>query len=330
MTLRGLRLGLIGPVGSDSLADNIAVAASSLGATVTMLGSAVPRFPRAPAHLVGLAGQSATLLAAWQRRLVSHATGLDAVLSVEAALTPDAVAALQARVTAVALWFPDHVANIGRQYAFSAPYSLVCFKEPRLVERANALLDLPVRLLHEGCNPGWHRPPLDEPPHDPVIVVAGNLYPWRVALLERLAAAKVPLRLFGPRPSRWIRSPVLERHAGEYVGGARKAAIFRGASAVLNNLHPAELDGVNARLFEATACGALVITEHRLLLPSLFDPDSEVLSFMSFDELVDQCRWSLAHSEQKQVMGDAASARAHRDHTLQHRLTDLIGWLGLT
>lgn len=327
--LRGLRLGLVGPVIADSFTDNLADAARSLGAAVTLLGGATPRVRLGPVQLAGLASRSTRLVAAWQKRLIDRAEGLDIVLAVEATLAPATVAALRSRGTAVALWFPDAVSNIGRQFAFAAPYSLVCFKEPRLVERANALLDRPIRLLHEGCNPRWHHPPDEEPQRDDVIVVVGNLYPWRVALLERLIKAAVPIRLYGDPPSSWIQSPVRVLHTNEYVARERKAEVFRGAAAVLNNLHPAEIDGVNARLFEASACGALVITEQRRLLPALFKPESEVLSFADFDELVDRCRWALANPDEGRRIGTAAAARAHGDHTLQHRLTDLVDWLGM-
>jgi len=328
-SLRGLRLGFVGPISADSFADNLGEAARSLGATVVLLGSATPRTRMGPPQLISLASRSRSLVAAWQKRLVDRAEGLDIILAVEPTLAPDAVAALRSHGAAVALWFPDAVSNIGRQFAFAAPYSLVCFKEPRFVDRANALLDLPIRLLHEGCNPAWHHAPESEPSHQDVIVVAGNLYPWRVALLERLVKADVPIRLYGSPPSSWIKGPIRAIHTNEYIARGRKAEIFRSAAAVLNNLHPAEIDGVNNRLFEASACGALVITEDRRLLPSLFKVGSEVLCFADFDELVDRCRWALAHPEEGRRIGAAAAARAHSDHTLQHRLTDLVGWLGV-
>ncbi len=62
-------------------------------------------------------------------------------------------------------------------------------------------------------------------------------------------------------------------YAGHPVFGHDKARVFREAAAVLNNLHPAEMRGVNARLFEATASGAAVLCERRPVLDELFDPE---------------------------------------------------------
>jgi spore maturation protein CgeB len=51
---------------------------------------------------------------------------------------------------------------------------------------------------------------------------------------------------------------------------------------VLDNLHPAEMHGLNCRLFEATAAGRAVLCESRPARAELFDTDREVLAFASF------------------------------------------------
>ena len=58
----------------------------------------------------------------------------------------------------VAFWFPDAVSSFGRQKMLLAPYDAMFFKEPHVVERLRATLDLPVHYLPQGCNPRWHRP----------------------------------------------------------------------------------------------------------------------------------------------------------------------------
>jgi hypothetical protein len=84
-------------------------------------------------------------------------------------------------------------------------------------------------------------------------------------------AKDIPLKLYGGPFPRWIRdTPSRGVHAGRVVIGEEKARVFRGAVGVLNNLHPGEIDGVNARLFEAAGCGAAVLCEMRPVLPGLF------------------------------------------------------------
>ena len=93
---------------------------------------------------------------------------------------------------------------------------------------------------------------------------------------------------------------------------------------MLNNLHPAEMNSVNARLFEATAAGAAVLCEHRDALEDLFLVNTEVLAFSTFDDLVDQCRLLLNDSDLTRKVGDAATARAHADHTYEIRLKAIL------
>ncbi len=106
---------------------------------------------------------------------------LDLVISVDEALRPETVAAMRARGVKVVLWYPDAVANFGRQLLLLAPYDRIYIKEPAVVPRLTDLLGLPVSYLPEACNPRWHRP-VGDPGTRPYVVVAGNMYPSRVIL----------------------------------------------------------------------------------------------------------------------------------------------------
>jgi spore maturation protein CgeB len=93
---------------------------------------------------------------------------------------------------------------------------------------------------------------------------------------------------------------------------------------VLNNLHPAEVRGVNARLFEAAGCGAAILTEFRPALPELFEIGTEVLAFSDFGELVSQAERLLGDAGLGARLGDAAALRAHASHTYEKRLAVIL------
>jgi spore maturation protein CgeB len=86
---------------------------------------------------------------------------------------------------------------------------------------------------------------------------------------------------------------------------------------------------MNCRLFEAAGSGAVVITEDRPVLGDLFKRGTEVLDFRTTDELVDRCRQVLESPEQFTATGDAASVRAHADHTYEHQLNEILSSLGV-
>lgn len=325
-----MKVTVIGACSPDSFADNIASGLRGLGLEVTTVGAAHPRWPGRLRPVLGeMAFKSHWLDENWQghvaRKVLS--TRPDVVISTDARLSPSAVATLRRHRTKSAMWFPDHVANLGRMTQLAADYDVVAFKDSLLVRRLQATYCTNVRYLPEACNPTWHRPPVGVLPSPGPIVVAGNLYVTRQGLLRKLHYDGVPLRIFGNDFPRWSEpGPLLPLHTGEYVTRERKAEVFRSASAVLNNLHPAEMDGVNARLFEAAGCGAVVLTEYRPALAKLF-ADDEVMSFANYEQLLVSARAAVAGELPAQAIGDRASARAHHDHSYTERLRSLLEWL---
>ena len=113
-------------------------------------------------------------------------------------------------------------------------------------------------------------------------------------------------------------------HTNTYVLGAEKAAAFRSARAVLNNLHPAEFAGSNCRLFEIAASGGVALTEVRPGMDDLFDLGGEVIGFTSYAQLVAECHKLLDDESYGAQVADAAARRALRDHTYAHRLARIL------
>ena len=224
----------------------------------------------------------------------------------------------------MAFWFSDNVSQLGRQLMLLGSYDALFFKEPHIVDRVRANLGLPVYYLPEACNPARHRPAVSAGT-EPYLVVPGTMYPYRVRLVDRLIGKGIPVRLFGVGIPRWLGdTPARAVHVGRYVAREEKARVYRSAAGVLNTMHPAEVAGVNGRLFQAAGCGAAVISEFRPVLPEVFDVGHEVLAFDDFDELVDQATRLLNEPGLTGRLGDAASARAHRDHSYERRLTTIL------
>lgn len=323
-----MRIGVVGPVAPDYFADNIIDALQRMGHTPTPLGPGREIYSSRLANRVaGVAkGMLPGLDERAQRQVIRAAAEAECeiIVNVDLNLLPGTVHRLRRTGARVAFWFPDHVAQLGRQLMLLAPYDALFFKDPLLVERLSGNLGLPVYYLPEACNPRWHRP-LVPAATEPYLVIAGSMYPSRVRLLERLIAKGIPLKLYGGALPLWLGdTPVRHLHTGRAVFREEKARVFRSAAGVLNNLHPAEITGVNARLFEATGSGGAVLTEFRPALPELFTAERELLAFHDFDELVDQASRLLSEHNLGARLGDAAAQRAHRDHSYEVRLSALI------
>jgi spore maturation protein CgeB len=323
-----MRVGVVGAAEPDYFADNVGDALDRIGHVVTYLGP--PRVHHRSRRMVAVvtaARQAMPRLEDRAQQCIVQAA-LDAkcevVINLDAHLMPGVVTRLRRAGIRMAFWFPDAVSNLGRQLMLLAPYDALFFKDPHIVDRLRATLDMPVYYLPEACNPRWHRP-LSPAGTQPFLVVAGNMYPSRVKLLDRLIDKGIPLQLYGTSFPRWIGdTPARKIHAGRCVFREEKAQVFRSAAGVLNTMHPAEIIGVNARLFEAAGCGAAVLTEFRPSLPELFDIGTEVLAYHDFDELVDQATRLLNETGLTSRLGDAAARRAHRDHSYDLRVAAIL------
>lgn len=139
-------------------------------------------------------------------------------------------------------------------------------------------------------------------------------------LLEMLAE-KTPIEFWGygaetlPADSR-----VHARHHGEAWGKEMFQVI--GQSRITINRHGevAENYANNMRLFEATGCGALLITDYKDNLNDLFQIGTEIVAFRSPEECAALVNYYLAHPDEAEVIAKAGQARTLRDHTYAKRM----------
>lgn len=327
-----MRVGVIGPEDADSFADNIVHSARRMGHDARFLGPVYP----GPNTSVGVVGSEVIrkfpkIDARVQQRIITRVERLqpDLVINVQESMLPETVAHIKNLGAKTALWFGDCIKHLGRLQMFVSEYDGLFFKEPWIVRKAVELLNSSAFYLPEACNPEWHTPSTDEPP-EPYVLVVGNLYPWRVRLLERLMECDVDVRIFGTGLPRWLESHAIDQaYENRFITRHEKAREFRRAGIVLNPLHPCEIEGVNCRLFEAAGCGAAVLTEWRSELPKYFETPSEVTSYTGFDSLLEAARWMLENPAEARSRGDAAAKRAHAEHTYGHRLEEMFDMLGL-
>lgn len=322
-----MRVGVIGPLGPDLFADNIMKCLPDLQVEPIALGN--PRITTRSIKVNHLNELISTAVTTWdlrQQQVVARRAidaRCDVVINVNSGLMPQTVDTFRQAGINIAMWFPDHMANLGRQLMLASAYSRIYLTDPEAVSRLSHQTSLPVAYLPEACNPAVHQP-VEDAQFNPRLVVAGNMYPSRVLVLDRLHEDGIPLDLYGDGFPRWLpKRPVMDRHTGRYVSGERKARVFREAAGVLNNLHPVE-GGVNCRLFEATASGAAVLCEHRDAIVDLFEPDGEVVTYNSYDELVLKARRLINEPEWSRQIGDAAAIRAKAQHTYQQRLSIIL------
>jgi len=128
-----------------------------------------------------------------------------------------------------ALWFPDSLVNLAGSLVLLAPYDALSSRTPtwcagcgpRSASRCSTA---------EACS-ARSSPSLGTPAPTGTLVIAGNMYPSRIRLLERLLAAGIPLRLYGRAFRAGGTDPLRAVHAGRCIFQVEKAEVFRSAVA---------------------------------------------------------------------------------------------------
>lgn len=79
----------------------------------------------------------------------------------------------------------------------------------------------------------------------------------------------------------------------------------------------------NIRLFEATGMGACLMTDWKVNLPEMFEPDVEIVTYRSADECAEKVNYLLAHTDELTAIAVAGQRRTLRDHTYLNRSEQL-------
>jgi spore maturation protein CgeB len=181
------------------------------------------------------------------------------------------------------------------------------------------------------CTPRDHHPvDLDEDERGrfaaPLSFV-GSLYPYRERLVRELTG--YPLRLWGPGWTQARDPDVRQMVAGPAVYGRDKLCVYSGSTLSLNPHHPMnDIVGVNTRTFELAAAGACQVVDLKEDLGALFKPGEEVVAYRDLGELRRQLDDYLAHSDEARAIGANARRRALGEHTVRHRLDEVLAVLG--
>jgi spore maturation protein CgeB len=321
----------------DSFPRNIAVTARRMGHEVSMVET-TPLHRHLNVLWAGLWTIVPRLFAKYeqrrQRRLVRAAEEFtpDLILLTYGTLPPSVVRELRGVCSArIAVWYPDALVNLGRQYLMASDLDAWFFKDPYMVRVFRDKLALNAFYLPEACNSLWHRSveltAEDQHKYGCDLVTASNMYYYRAKLLEMFL--NYDMKIWGRSYPSWLSSPLRAVYQDEYVAEEEKAKAFNAAKIVLNTMHYGEIDGVNCRLFEAAGCGAFQIADWKPALPDLFEPEQEIVTFRTQQELKEKVDYYLAHPEERREIADRAYARAHNEHTYERRLEKMFETLRL-
>jgi spore maturation protein CgeB len=242
-------------------------------------------------------------------------------------ITPDVVRRIRATVgSRFVNFFPDNP-------LWMIPFECVeaydvFFTKERYALRM--LQSVGVRNLHYlpmYCVPDAHHPVTLEPAErerfGAAVSLVGSHYAYRERLVRALADR--PLRVWG-RGWGGVHDPSVRAVvAGGPVFGRDKLCVYAGSTLSLNPHHPMnDIVGVNTRAFELAAAGSCQVADFKEDLATLFKPGEELLVYRDLGELKRLLEHFVAHPEEARAIGANARRRALAEHTLRHRIDEML------
>lgn len=242
-------------------------------------------------------------------------------------LSPKTVQRLRSVTQArIVCWCQDQMTTLGRQFLLGSEYDAVFVKDRYMQDLFSRMIKSTAFFyLPEACNPRVHRTveltAEERGIYGCDVMIAGTLYYFRQEILRQLTG--FDLKVWGSRPD-WLLNRLRVPHKGRAVFTDDKARAANGARICLNTLHYGEVDGLNVRAFELAGCGGFQIITSVPVLADHFDVGSEIVAFRSTEELVELVRYYLDRPELAAEIALRGQRRAHREHTYEHRLREIL------
>lgn len=199
---------------------------------------------------------------------------------------------------------PDSFLTLEYQQVFASDYDAWFVKDSYMQRFMSANMHLNVFRYNEAFNKRAHvKPTISkescEKEVDIDVMTYGTFYPYRTRMIKCLLDNDINVKIFGVVPHRFYNNDVDVANQHRYIAGAEKAKLLYGSKIVFNNLHYAEIEGVNCRFFEVNGSGAFQLCDYRPILKELLPIDPELVSFKNVNEAIEKIKHYLDYPEQR-------------------------------
>jgi spore maturation protein CgeB len=159
------------------------------------------------------------------------------------------------------------------------------------------------------------------------VTFVGGISPHHAAGTQLLAALaeRVPLEIFGYGADTLEPGSLLaQRHRGEAWALDMYRVLCESRITINRHIDVAEDNANNMRLFEATGCGALLVTDAKKNLGDLFEVGREVVTYRDEREAAEVMAHYLANEEERARIAAAGQRRTVTEHTYTRRMHELV------
>jgi len=223
-------------------------------------------------------------------------------------------------------WFPDNLDYLDRMREMSRCYSYFFHFDPYVVSILRGEGYKNVYYLPFGCDPDLHKNVIlserELEKYSCDVCFIGSYQPEREEALSRLT--DLDLKIWGYK--NWMNTKLRGFYQGTISNGEEMVKAYNACKIALNIHYHLTGDGANYRTFEITGCGAFQIVDDRQDIANLFEVGQEIVTYeyKNLSDLEEKIRYYLNNDQKRATIAKNGQERAHRDHTLQQRMGQLI------
>jgi len=164
----------------------------------------------------------------------------------------------------------------------------------------------------------------------------GNLgskpqYLPRKKYLERVINEGFHLKWWGPKiPRKLSTIPLIfgklgSTYGGKFIWGSEYAKVAQLSKIFLAfDAHPHIRKSMSARMYTAVGCGAFYLCQHVDGIEEVLEPDKEIVTFRSEDEMIDKINFYLPKEDLRRTIAEAGRNKVLQEHTYEVRIRQML------
>ena len=121
-----------------------------------------------------------------------------------------------------------------------------------------------------------------------------------------------------------IDSPIRKRYHGEVWGIDMYHILLQSKMTINTHINVAENYANNMRLYEATGCGAMLITDYKDNLGELFKIGKELVCYKNIEELIELIKYYATNDKERKIIAKNGQRRTLTEHTYFNRMKEML------